>query len=167
MIYLVVDGASASSRCEKDKLATVVEKITGEIPYEIDRSLNKKRTFEKLDEFFMVMKENFASEMLETILIICKSQGAWRVLKYLKKHYEELNGLDILVLSIDPHHWAQAFVPRLTAVFPTYNFYQRNRWPKGQLVKDAVNILLGNKNVNHRNIIHNDRVIEMIKWFAS
>jgi hypothetical protein len=151
--YLCIDGASSSSRSEADRLETIVHSITGRIPNVIEHSFLKSRTKHKLDEFFKIASPAFS------VVVICKSQGAWRVLDYLQRNRNRLDGFDIRVVSIDPHHWAGSLVRRNpAAVFNTVNIYQQNEWPCGFEVINANNIILRDVTIDHWNIIHHPAV---------
>jgi hypothetical protein len=153
-VYLCVDGASSSSRKKEDTLESIVFGITGKAPCVILHSLFKSRTNKKLD--FLL---NPAWARIDRLVIVCKSQGAWRVLNYLERNHEALQGLNIRVVSIDPHHWAEPVLPRNPAAcFDTVNVYQINDWPCGYPVDFAHNVLIDRAHVDHWNIIHEPAV---------
>jgi hypothetical protein len=153
-VYLCVDGASQSSRKKQDTLEQIVRNVTSKDPCVILHSLFKSRTRKKLDWFF-----NLDHPCPVRVVIVCKSQGAWRVLDYLERHHAALKGRDIRVVSIDPHHWAEPILPRNPAAsFDTVNIYQDNYWPCGFAVDHAHNIRIDRAHIDHWNIIHHDAV---------
>lgn len=151
---LVVDGASDSIKDTPDLLENVVNEIYPYyLPLEINKSMRGRKTAAALRLFF---------ETYGRTTIICKSEGAYRVLQWLADNYDWNASRDIRVVSIDPHHWLAPFERKLKAVFATTNIYQENKWPKGKPVDGANNIKMP-PGWGHTNIVHCEAVKIAIK----
>lgn len=163
---LILDGASASSRKHGDRLIDIAASVLCLSDYqitEIKRTWFARSTDTKLKSFFSNLKPK------SKVIALCKSQGAWRTIDHLMQN--KYPDIKIRLISIDPHHWIKKR-KLSTGLKSAYNLYQLDKWPKGQSVEGAVNVLIDNKTtdywnetrncaekeVDHNNIIHNFRI---------
>lgn len=150
---LILDGASASSRKHGDRLIDIASSVLCLSYYqvtEIKKTWFARSTDTKLKSFFSNLKPK------SKVIALCKSQGAWRTIDHLMRN--KYPGIEIMLISIDPHHWIKKR-KLSTDLKSAYNLYQLNRWPRGQEVDGALNILMDDKKIDHNNIIHNFRII--------
>lgn len=164
---LVVDGASASSRDTGNKLIGVVrgclaDRLDRIHIHEINQSFFANRTDAAIGAFIRVIPKG------ASLLIVCKSQGADRVVSHLMHNrYPEIT---IRVISIDPHHWATGVRrlfsrPGLWAEgYSCANYYQSHHWPHGAKITGALNLEV--ENVNHWNIIFHKAIKRAIRLWG-
>jgi len=164
---LVCDGASASSRDSAHRVAGIVRGVLYDkrhdiCIHEIERTLLDRKTDKELGRFLRNVSH-------PELLIVCKSQGADRVIRHLNKN--KYPDLVIRVIAIDPHHWADG-VRRLfkrpglaiAGGINCVNYYQLNEWPKGCKIDGALNLQL--ENVNHWNIIFHKSIKRAIRLWG-
>jgi hypothetical protein len=166
---ITIEGASKSSTDKSQLVSTMVEKTVGYVSQTIDSSIGKKLVFEELYE---------ATIDRGPILFVAKSLGAIRLCQYLR-HIRYACGIaPWKAVLIDPH----APFPILYGALRPFkfdldlsanvaNFYQRNRYPRGALVKGAKNIQIIEyrnldrfKDVNHFTIVNHPIIIDAIRW---
>jgi hypothetical protein len=123
----------------------------------IKHSLFKRHTMEEITR----LVSSFAPD--ERVLFVAKSQGAWRLLNWLKKCDIGVNMSRFHAITIDPHHWFMGSMsidcnrPNLII----QNFWQDTNDPKGAHVIGASNLWLGD--FDHWNIIHSHTVSSAVK----
>ena len=157
MKIIVVDGAGASSRRLEDRLGSVVSwtKVWYSTKFpivEIKHSLFKWSTNRRLSRELRDLGPD------EWCLIVAKSQGAWRVLDWLRKTKATVLFPRLHVITIDPHHWfmADCGIECSRPGLLIENFWQRAEHPKGFHVLGASNTLI--TGVDHWDIIHSEQV---------
>jgi hypothetical protein len=160
---ITIEGASKSSTDKSQLVSTMVEKTVGYVSQTIDSSIGKKLVFEELYE---------ATIERGPTLFVAKSLGAIRLCQYLR-HIRYACGIaPWKVALIDPHApfpilygALRAFKFDLDLSANVANFYQRNRYPRGALVKGAKNIQIieYRNDVDHFTIVNHPIIIDAIK----
>jgi hypothetical protein len=158
---ITIEGASKSSTDKSQLVSTMVEKTVGYVSQTIDSSIGKKLVFEELYE---------ATIERGPILFVAKSLGAIRLCQYFR-HIRYACGITPWkAVLIDPHAPFPLFYGPFRAFkfdldLSVENFYQRNRYPRGALVKGAKNTQLIEyiNDVDHFTIVNHPILIYAIK----
>jgi hypothetical protein len=151
---ITIEGASKSSTDKSQLVSTMVEKTVGYVSQTIDSSIGKKLVFEELFE---------ATIARGPVLFVAKSLGAIRLCQYFR-HIRYVCGIaPWKAVLIDPHApfpilygALRPFKFDLDLSADVENFYQRNGYPRGALVKGAKNtqIIEYRKDINHFTIVN-------------
>jgi hypothetical protein len=160
---ITIEGASKSSTDKSQLVSTIVEKTVGYVSQTIDSSIGKKLVFEELYE---------ATIDRGPILFVAKSLGAIRLCQYFR-HIRYVCGIaPWKAVLIDPHAPFplfygpfRAFKFDLDLSADVENFYQRNGYPRGALVKGAKNTQLIEyiNDVDHFTIVNHPMIGDAIK----
>jgi hypothetical protein len=160
---ITIEGASKSSTDKSQLVSTMVEKTVGYVSQTIDSSIGKKLVFEELYE---------ATIERGPTLFVAKSLGAIRLCQYLRHIRYACAIAPWKVALIDSHAPFPILYGALRAFKFDFdlsanvaNFYQRNRYPRGALVKGAKNIqIIEHRNdVDHFTIVNHPIIIDAIK----
>lgn len=150
MKIIVIDGASASSSDEK--LEYVVYNATGHKSTVIRHSLFKRRTMRGISAAVKTVPKD------ESIVFVAKSQGAWRLLDWLKTIADEQDAFRFWIITIDPHHWFFGSRPiMISSIWNVTNIIQKN-YPAGAEVLRVQNEILTYPLISHDNIIFSFQV---------
>ena len=156
MKTIVIDGASASS--SDVKLESVVYNETRQKSTVIRHSLFKRRTMRGISSAVKTVPED------ESIVFVAKSQGAWRLLNWLKMRADEQDSFRFWIITIDPHHWFFGSLPIVIShMWSVTNIIQTN-YPAGAEVygdykmSRVQNEILTSPLISHDNIIYSLQV---------
>jgi hypothetical protein len=158
---ITIEGASKSSTDKSQLVSTMVEKTVGYVSQTIDSSIGKKLVFEELYE---------ATIERGPILFVAKSLGAIRLCQYFRHIRYAAMIAPWKAVLIDPHAPFPLFYGPFRAFkfdldLSVENFYQRNRYPRGAIVKGAKNtqIIEYRKDVNHFTIVKHPMIGDAVK----
>ena len=157
---ITIEGASQSSTDKSQLVSTMVQKTIGYVSQTIDSSIcNRHVTYHAL---FDEIKDG-------PILFVAKSLGAIRLCQYLR-HIRYACGITPWkAVLIDPH----APFPLLFGALKPFqfdtdlsadveNFYQRNKYPMGAIVKGAKNTQIDGDH-DHFTIVNHSMIGDAIK----
>ena len=158
---ITLGGASNSSA------GTKIEDLVRSIAHEervridadhIDHTILNRRTARAISE--AVADCDYGAPLL----VVGKSQGAWRFADWARKNPVFFNRPNTRVVTIDPHHWLLGDKPIRVGnrLCPWTNFMQKEDYPKGAQIFKAHNVLL--EGCGHWNIVENHVVREHIAY---
>jgi len=159
---ITIEGASKSSTDKSQWVSTMVGNTLGYVSKSIDSSIGKKHVFDNLSNVFTNTD----------ILFVAKSLGAIWLCKWLCKYLNEMNALVWKAILIDPHAPfplsygpIRPFKLGVDLYYNIENFYQRNKYPRGAIIKGAKNTQIINyaEDVNHFTIVNHYLIIDAIK----
>jgi hypothetical protein len=163
---ITIEGASSSSLRIEDFVYTIVKKLTGNIPTQLFSTMRKEEIFRLINAIIQIYPSN------SPILFVAKSLGAIRLCQYIKEHISDLQEIEWRAVLIDPHSPFPSFYGRFrkfklgrdleTCIV---NYYQRNKYPRGAIIKEAKNIEI--KTEDHFSIVKNITVRSTIASFAN